>query len=708
MFGAGLQKDERLPLLRDELQIQSVGVNRDGMPTWVIYDPVRHSYFKISKRFVALMEGWKAGTINKLRSHLEKAEGFAPTVSEIRSLSDFLIQNELARIPAKGAGAALLLRRDSRSAFSAKRTVQSATFFRVPLFHPAALLNTASLFVRPLFSGASFLFAMLLGLLGLWMLSQQWGLFLNHGNRLLLSGNPFLLPITLAIVMTLHELGHAFQATLRGVRVSSVGFALMVFAPLLYTDVSDAWRLPNRRDRLFISLGGVLVDLWLAMIAVFIWAVAPDGFVRDASFLVATTSLFLSIFVNLNPLLRFDGYYVLSDLLGQDNLHPRAAKRAIEWVRRAFFGLQPDRTRVIDNDRGFMAAFGVAAYFYRLLIMVVIVALIYVLFGPVFGVIAAIAMISVSIVMPMITEAVYLLRNIRRILSNPRGLITVAVMLGGFAFLATPLPRTLSAPAIMLAANQQSLFPPRQGQIVNVLVQDGDHVRTGQILAQMSSVQIDAELKASQLRIDLLELRLKRIAAHDQDRTLRTVLISQLEAENARKIGTERIRDQLTLRAPSTGLFVDASPELKPGAWIDRATFLGRVIAEDKSQVYAMAPEIYAPYILTTGPVRFYPSDVTSTPSQLGGVDLSKELVQEIRPPRSAIIATGDIVTAPLKHGVHKVQDEWRWVTSDVADGNILLNPQVGHLVLKTKPLSRLQIFSEQIAAKIRILAVSR
>ena len=123
----------------------------------------------------------------------------------------------------------------------------------------------------------------------------------------------FLLAVFLAKIV--HELGHAYTAKLYGLRVPTMGIAFLVLWPVLYTDTSDAWKLPNRRQRLSIAAAGMLAEIGLAGIATLLWSFLPDGPIRSALFMVATTTWIITLLINSNPFLRFDVYFFLSDFL---------------------------------------------------------------------------------------------------------------------------------------------------------------------------------------------------------------------------------------------------------------------------------------------------------------------------------------------------------------------------------------------------------
>ena len=154
-----------------------------------------------------------------------------------------------------------------------------------------------------------------MGIAGIYLVSRQWHQFSDNLQSLWTLEGAVAFAICLAVAKVMHEFGHAFAAVRFGCRVSAMGVAFMIMAPVLYTDVSDTWRL-TARQRIVVDAAGVAVDFGVACVALFLWAFFPEGVLKSVCFVMATTGLVLSLGINLNPLMRFDGYHLLSDLLG--------------------------------------------------------------------------------------------------------------------------------------------------------------------------------------------------------------------------------------------------------------------------------------------------------------------------------------------------------------------------------------------------------
>jgi hypothetical protein len=168
-----------------------------------------------------------------------------------------------------------------------------------------------------------------------------------------------------------HEFGHGLACRRFGGECHEIGVMFLVFTPCLYCNVSDSWRMPNKWHRAVIGAAGMYVELILAIFATFIWWFAEPGIVRDICLQVMLIASVSTVLFNGNPLLRFDGYYILSDLLEIPNLHQRSAKALSSLLGRYWMGLPPSPDPLLPQNRMWaFAAFTVLAFIYRIFIMV--------------------------------------------------------------------------------------------------------------------------------------------------------------------------------------------------------------------------------------------------------------------------------------------------------------------------------------------------
>jgi hypothetical protein len=182
--------------------------------------------------------------------------------------------------------------------------VHNYLFVKLPLFSPQQALVALLPWLAVFFTRSFCVFVVMCGCLGLYLAGREWERLVAALPELFSLQASVLFVIAIAIVKSLHELGHAMTAVRFGCRVPSMGICFMVMVPMLYTDVSDAWKLPSRRQRVLIDAAGMIVELCVACLALLAWALLPEGPPKALAAMLATTSLLLSLGLNLNPFMR--------------------------------------------------------------------------------------------------------------------------------------------------------------------------------------------------------------------------------------------------------------------------------------------------------------------------------------------------------------------------------------------------------------------
>ena len=605
--------DVPLPPLREDLRIEAAAPLASGAPVWVIYDPARHRYFQIGRRTVEMLSSWAAGSVGALKSRLMAERGWRPGEAELSALIKFLFANELTSAPIEGrsvgyAGRAAAARRNAFLALA-----KAYLFFRVPLVRPERFLDAAAPFARFFFSRGFAIFTLLSGLIGLALASRQTDAFLAYAERFISLDGAIYFVGALIFVKVFHELGHAFQATLRGVRVMTMGVAFMVMFPLLYTDVSDAWRTKRRADKLMIDAGGVLVELSLAALATLLWVFLPDGPMRSAAFVVATTSWVLSLFVNLNPFMRFDGYYFLSDATGVSNLQPRSFAMAKWRLREFLFGLKAAPPEAVSAGmRRFMTIYAYGTWIYRPILFIGIALIVYNLFFKALGVLLFAIEIAFFIALPIAKEIGVWLSLRSDIIRSPRAWITGAVLAGLAILFVTPMPVTVRAPVTLGYADEVAIYPRLPGQLVEVRLAEGAAVEKGDVLARMASPDIASDIERARRRIELLELRIARGAADAEERTEALIFAKELESERSRLKGLEDEAALFTVTAPISGRIVDTDRRVRAQGWLGRDDRLAVIVDPGAVEIRGYLAEDDLPRIAAGAEGVFVPDDPRS------------------------------------------------------------------------------------------------
>jgi putative peptide zinc metalloprotease protein len=234
--------------------------------------------------------------------------------------------------------------------------------------------------------------------------------------------------ITLVGVKLLHEFGHGLVAKRHGCRVPTMGLAFMVLWPMPYTDTNEAWKLADHWQRLQIAAAGVATELIVAVWATLAWGLLPDGDLRSAAFLLATTTWVSTLLVNCSPFMRFDGYFVLSDFLEMPNLHARAFALARWRLREALFSLGAEPPEPFTPWRArALQLFAYAVWVYRLVLFLGIAALVYSFFIKLVGILLFAVEILWFVLMPIAAELKVWRQLWPRIKRHRRTWLSVAV-----------------------------------------------------------------------------------------------------------------------------------------------------------------------------------------------------------------------------------------------------------------------------------------
>ncbi|MCH9809018.1 MAG: biotin/lipoyl-binding protein [Alphaproteobacteria bacterium] len=570
---------EPLATLREDLTLRPGAPAKNGEPRWLIYDPVRHRYFEIAQPAFELLSVWPAPSRDEFKERFEEKFLRSPCDTQIDELQHFIHSNSLTQTPPGGDSRAFLeqSQRTRRSVFM--QGVQGYLFIRFPLVRPSRFLTATLPIVAPLFSRLAAWIILTVGLIGIYLVSRQWDAFTHTFLHFFSTEGAIYYGVSLILIKTLHELAHAYTATRYGVRVPTMGVALMVMFPVLYTDVTDAWRLRSRRQQLEIAAAGIVMELAIACLATFAWAVLPEGPAKSVAFTLATSSWILSLAINLNPLMRFDGYYLLADFWGISNLQSRSFAIGRWWLREALFDLKhPPPDRFDARTRRLLAAYAFATWIYRFFLFLGIALLVYHIFFKALGIVLFLVEIAYFIALPIMREFTCWWTIKDEIMQTRRTAYTALTIAFLIGLAAIPVSRTVVIPATLEAEAANSVFAPAPGRIKDVFIHDSEPVRKNQILAQLESPELLHQLRLTERKIELVKARIARIASGEKERFNSTVLHHELSALQEKHDGLDREVARLTLRAPSDGHIRDLNQLVHVGRWLKSDELIARIV----------------------------------------------------------------------------------------------------------------------------------
>ncbi len=636
-----------LPPLRQELRIEPGAALINGAPSWTLFDPVRHLFFQLGKTEFKIFSSWASGELGDLKESLSK-DGMEEEEIDaaFNQVVEFSLTNALTLAPLSDTVGSFSEQRASQKKAAWKWMLDNYLFIRIPLVKPSGFLKRTIKFVEPLWSHTALTFFALLAVSGLFLVSRQWDAFLSSFLYFFSWEGLIAYGIGLFFVKILHELGHAYTATRFGCRIPAMGISFLVMMPVLYTDTSAAWRLTSRKKRLMIDCAGISVELMIAALSTMAWIFLPDGMLRSVAFILATTSWVMSLAINLNPFMRFDGYYLLSDLIGVPNLQPRAFALGKWRLRELLFALGDTAPEIVsDRLRRGMIVYAWATWLYRLVLFIGIALLVYTLFFKLLGVILFIVEIAVFIARPVFSELKIWWAMKDRIAQTPRSRklfigLMILLVLG-----LLPLDRHVSAPAVLSPIGAAPIVSGNPAKITNILIENGERVEAGTPLIELSAPDIAQALADTDIRISQLTAQLNRGAADEIDLSNRQVTQRELKREQDKKKGLQKRSGKLLLRAPISGIVSNISPEMHAGRWINGTENIAYVITAADYDVRAFVKEDDVARLRKGGQGRFIPDDAAQGSVAVKLEQVSPSASERLDEPILASVNGGDIAT---------------------------------------------------------------
>ncbi|MGX1183114.1 putative peptide zinc metalloprotease protein [Pseudomonas sp. F-14 TE3623] len=569
-----------LPSLRADLQLSTAAPALDGSPRWTLADPVRGRYFKLGAAAMRLLRHWSLGDPEQVLRAANREPGLPLDGAALEQLLEFLRGHDLisALDPSQRASYSLKAAAQRQSLWQI--LLHQYLFFRISLWRPDAFLNRAWPWLER-FGPRALRYGLpaILGL-GVFLVSRDWQRFIATFPHLFSLGGALAFAVALFFAKLCHEFGHAFMAKRAGCRVQSMGVAFMVLLPMFYTDVSDAWRVNDRRARLLIGAGGVLAELVLACIALLAWSLLPDGPGRTAAFMLASATWITTLVINLNPFMRFDGYFLLSDFWEVDNLQGRAFALCRWRLREFLFGYAaqaPEPWSPKMQRR--LLIWGYGAWLWRAALFLGIALAVYHLFFKVLGIFLMLVELVWFIFLPILSEWRQWWSR-REQAHAPRVLLSGLALLGLLLLLALPWRSAVELPTMLEAGRASALHAPVAARVKTVNVHDGQIVAQGEVLIELESPDLDSRQAIVRREIQIQQLQMRRQASRSETAADAGIVEQRLAEAVAEYRGLAAQRERLLLRAPHGGKVRDLLPQLTVGRWLSTKDPLARVVED--------------------------------------------------------------------------------------------------------------------------------
>lgn len=543
-----------------------------GRVYWVVKDPVGLQYFRFEEEEYAVLRMLDGeSSLEDIAERFEKE--FPPQTIRVEELQNFigmLHRSGLVLSDSAGQGVQLKKRRDQKKRQELLQAFSNIMSFRMRGIDPERILNAMYPWVRWFFTVPATICALILALSALTLVIVQFDVFqakLPSFNSFFAAQNWMLMGGVLCVTKIIHEFGHGMSCKHFGGECHEMGVMFLVLTPCLYCNVSDSWMLPNRWHRAAIGAAGMYVEVVLASIATFIWWFSEPGFLNYLCLNVMFVSSVSTIMFNANPLLRYDGYYILSDLMEIPNLRQKAStilNRKLGWL---CLGLEePEDPFLPHRHQMWFALYTVASFFYRWVVLLSILYFLNKVFEPyglkILGQMIALGSIYGMLVMPLVKIFKFFrvpgrLSKVKKVRMYA-SMAVVAAVIGAIWFI--PFPMSVMCEFELQPRDAETVYFDVAGTLEEVYVKPGEHVEKGQLLARMSNVDLELEAEklrgereASQAQLETLY----QMQFHDPNAGLQIELIRQRLAalDEQLKQKTDDMK-RLELRAKQAGTVI--------------------------------------------------------------------------------------------------------------------------------------------------------
>lgn len=564
--------------------------------TWVLlHDSFTRKFIRVTP------EAWQVMMLMDGRHTLDEIWEMACARADRENAPETVGQHELVQMLGQlysndmlatqvPADASEMLSRFRKQRFNRwKQSYFNPLSIKIPLFYPDLWFEKQRNWSDKLFSRMALAVWLILVLPAMFLVGQHWNaLTENFSDRVLASHNLFILWLTYPVVKSIHEWAHGMAVKAWRGSVREIGLLLIFFMPVPYVDASSSYRFVSKWHRAAVSAAGIMAELLLGALAMYVWLWAEAGTVRALAFNVILISGVSTLLINGNPLMRYDGYYILTDILEIPNLAQRAKTYWVYLSDRFLFGSRDAKPPVgIETERFWLLSYGAVAPVYRLIIMLSLIWFIAQQYFF-FGVLLALVSVWLTLLQPLYKAVKHIFSGSSLSRYRPQALrrfyiFSAVVFITVFAI---PFPFYSVQEGVVWLPEQAVVRTYLDGHIVSQKVKPHQAIQAGDIILTLDNPEIYQEKRLVQKRVDELALQIRQTQPHDLSRL--QILKQQHHAESAKLSRLQQEAELLTVRAQHSGYWYPADIKQLDGQFMKKGSVLGYV-AEQASDTIRVA-----------------------------------------------------------------------------------------------------------------------
>jgi len=559
-----------------------------GQQWYVLQDKVAGRYHRFSPSvyyLISLMDGQRS-----LQQIWEEAVGHdgeeAPTQDETIQLMGQLHNAGVLASDVTPDTRDLYQKYNRQRSKQASQKLLSPLSIKIPMLDPEKFLAATLKMAAPLFSIPGFIMWLLLvgsavvaGMLNWAPLTE------NIVDTVTTPANLLLLWFLFPVIKAFHELGHGYACKRWGGEVHEMGIMLLVFMPVPYVDASAASAFRERYKRLIVSAAGMLVELALASVALFIWLLVEPGLVKTLAYNTILIAGVSSIFFNANPLLRYDGYYMLADVLEIPNLGTRANQYLGYLIQRYLFGVRALSSPVsAPGERGWFIFYSIASFLFRCVVMISIALFVAGRFF-LFGVVMAFMALGNLIVYPVVKHMIFVLSSPKLQLQRGRALVVTISMIGAacLALFALPVPHWTNAEGVLWMPEEVAVRAGTSCFIEEVVEATGSQVNLGQPLLHCTDATLEADLAIAKATLE--EANTQYLAELNNNAYMASIVKDKVSLAQANLARISERLQETDILSQASGRWILVLEDDAKGRYVNKGDIVGYVIAGSYNQV---------------------------------------------------------------------------------------------------------------------------
>ena len=554
-----------------------------GKEWYMIYDPYTENYFQLTPSYYKFLSSLsfsvtvEAAWIRALEEDPENGPGQQDVINLLVELNTAGLLN----FENSKDSESLYKKGSEKKQAETKKKYMNVLFMRFPLWNPDRWLKSLIPLWKLMFGKFGIILWFAVVLYGVKLGMENASMFSEQAKNVISPSNIIYLYLCIAFVKIFHEIGHGAVCVRYGGHINTVGVMLLLLTPLPYIDATSSWAFRNKWERIYVSSAGMLVEVFLGAIACIVWVSSPPGLIQILSYNIMFTATVSTVLFNANPLVRYDGYFILSDLLEIPNLSQKSTNYIYAVFKKYIFKLKDIQPQADSKSEGFyLFGYGVASFVYRIFLFSAIIIFVSDKYFFI-GVILALSLVFTMLFAPLKKYISFLKKS--KELHGVRhktirfNILILLVLLSITLFL--PIPYSYKILGVIEAENTSDVLVTSEGAVKKIFVKNGDKVKAGDVLFILENTVIDHELTKAVSQIKQIEILNQR-----------NMLTGNIEKDPIKKredavkeyysLLQER-KQKLIIKAEISGYWIENTKAFVSEQWLAKGTVLGKIIDQN-------------------------------------------------------------------------------------------------------------------------------